>query len=500
MIGKKIIIGLILAVIFFSMTGFSLAAPSWWPLVPCGTSVNPRECNRCDLFKLLKNIIDFVLLGLMPPVAMILFVWGGFLILMGGANPKWVARGKEIFWSTFKGILIILASWMITNTIIQNISEPGKVPGPWWQYQCTATVGATTGPPGGSGQTYSCNSNNQCIADATGQYSTSNCDNNCAPATNQLVINTTSLPNGQIGVNYSQTISVSGGKSPYDFEILNGNLPPGLVLNNVTGVISGTPTTNGTHSFTINIVDDSLPDNQSVEKQLTIIIGANVTTNCGDFNAVCLSLSCPALVKDTGVSSGQSSWAYLIPAVAAAHPISGVDTAKFLEAIMRIETGGRIDQISSSDPPSCGLMQLQAAEAQKFASKCGVTTQITCDWLRGRTGASLDVVAKASICMAAEYSISVRNSNCYKGQVRDLAAAYNGGGGCDSSQKDDNALALSISCSQQSTAVPKYETDCSGRSTVRYECLWDDLTHSTCNTGFKETRDYAGKFNGCYNK
>jgi len=57
-----------------------------------------------------------------------------------------------------------------------------------------------------------------------------------------LSISTSSLPDGTKGRTYSQTLQVSGGKSPYTWSISLGTLPAGLSLNSATGVISGTPT------------------------------------------------------------------------------------------------------------------------------------------------------------------------------------------------------------------------------------------------------------------
>jgi large repetitive protein len=36
-------------------------------------------------------------------------------------------------------------------------------------------------------------------------------------------------------------------------------LPPGLTLNSATGTISGTPTNNGTYSFTARVTDSGNP-------------------------------------------------------------------------------------------------------------------------------------------------------------------------------------------------------------------------------------------------
>ena len=136
------IIFFVIVLLFLISTNIASAAPSWWPLVPCGTSANPAECTRCDLFRLFKNIIDFVLIGLMPPVAAILFVWGGFLILMGGANPGWITQGRTIFWNTFMGVLILSSSWLITNTIIKSLADESVTNpnAPWYQFECRETV------------------------------------------------------------------------------------------------------------------------------------------------------------------------------------------------------------------------------------------------------------------------------------------------------------------------------------------------------------------------
>jgi len=62
------------------------------------------------------------------------------------------------------------------------------------------------------------------------------------------------LPNGTIGVAYSQTITASGGTPPYTFAVTSGVPPPGLVLS-IAGVLSGTPTTAGTYTFTVRATD-----------------------------------------------------------------------------------------------------------------------------------------------------------------------------------------------------------------------------------------------------
>lgn len=68
-----------------------------------------------------------------------------------------------------------------------------------------------------------------------------------------------SPPPATFGVPYSHAITVTGGTPPYTFIIISGALPDGLTLDSVTGVISGTPTAEGTFGFTIQVLvsDDS---------------------------------------------------------------------------------------------------------------------------------------------------------------------------------------------------------------------------------------------------
>lgn len=71
-----------------------------------------------------------------------------------------------------------------------------------------------------------------------------------------IQIITNSLPQGVIGVAYSQTVQTFGGTAPLTFSKPSGTLPTGLSLNTSTGNIHGTPTTAGVYTFTILVTDD----------------------------------------------------------------------------------------------------------------------------------------------------------------------------------------------------------------------------------------------------
>jgi hypothetical protein len=90
------------------------------------------------------------------------------------------------------------------------------------------------------------------------------------PTVTPLSVNTSSLPSGQVGVAYSQTLSASGGTAPYTWS--SGVLPAGLSLATSTGVVSGTPTTAvSSSSITFTVTDSGTPtQSKSVTLSLTI--------------------------------------------------------------------------------------------------------------------------------------------------------------------------------------------------------------------------------------
>jgi hypothetical protein len=70
------------------------------------------------------------------------------------------------------------------------------------------------------------------------------------------LILTSSLPGGNMGQPYSQTLQTSGGTTPFVWSITTGALPPGLTLN-TAGVIAGTPSQLGVFAFSVKLQDSA---------------------------------------------------------------------------------------------------------------------------------------------------------------------------------------------------------------------------------------------------
>src|SRR5450432_462485 len=91
---------------------------------------------------------------------------------------------------------------------------------------------------------------------------------NAAPPA--LGITTSSLAAGTVGAAYSQTLGASGGTPPYSWSVASGLLPAGLTLA-PGGIISGTPGTAGSSSFTVRVTDSAV---NSVTAVLSLTINA----------------------------------------------------------------------------------------------------------------------------------------------------------------------------------------------------------------------------------
>jgi hypothetical protein len=95
-----------------------------------------------------------------------------------------------------------------------------------------------------------------------------------ASAPPPVVISTTSLSNATVGTAYSNTLSATGGKTPYTWTLISGSLPTGITLHSA-GSLSGTTSQTGTFNLTVQVADSSSPK-LTASKALTLTVAASV--------------------------------------------------------------------------------------------------------------------------------------------------------------------------------------------------------------------------------
>jgi len=82
-------------------------------LVPC----KGADCTAEDLYTLIGNVIRFAL-DFAAIIAVVIILWGGFLILISGGSTDRLSQGKGAITAAIVGLIIVLSAWLIVNTLI----------------------------------------------------------------------------------------------------------------------------------------------------------------------------------------------------------------------------------------------------------------------------------------------------------------------------------------------------------------------------------------------
>lgn len=82
------------------------------------------------------------------------------------------------------------------------------------------------------------------------------------------------LPVGIMGQAFSFQFAADGGSPPLLWQLVEGNLPPGIQLNSSSGLLTGTPTSVGEFRFVIEVTDSSQPRAVAREKLVLHILAA----------------------------------------------------------------------------------------------------------------------------------------------------------------------------------------------------------------------------------
>jgi len=145
---KKIL--LIISIIIVLAFPLFVKAQLGGPIVPCGGR-DQNPCTLCDIFKMAKTIIDFLLIAIFL-IATVIIVIGGIRILTSAGSPEHVDKGKKMITYSITGVLIALLSWIILAELFialvgKQTAEQGGAEGfpwPWNEIQC---VGGGSAPP-----------------------------------------------------------------------------------------------------------------------------------------------------------------------------------------------------------------------------------------------------------------------------------------------------------------------------------------------------------------
>lgn len=162
-----------------------------------------------------------------PPIGTVGNAYTATLIAAGGTAPlKWsIASGSlpaGLTFDTTTGTISGTPTSVGTSSFVVRITDSSDIP-----YAVTApeTIVISTGQGGGQ--------------------------------SGPLTVIGGNPPAGTVGSAYATSLQATGGTAPYSWSITSGALPTGLTLASSSGVIAGTPTTQGASSFTAQAQDAS---------------------------------------------------------------------------------------------------------------------------------------------------------------------------------------------------------------------------------------------------
>ncbi len=132
MIRRELVVraAVLLTTVFFIAPSIALAAGA----LP--GQIVPEKCNQvggcqsvCDLATVAQNVLNT---GIYIAVFLsaVLFAWAGWLYLTSAAGNE-ISRAKEIFANVAVGLIIILAGWLVVDTLMRTLVGNGGNFGPW---------------------------------------------------------------------------------------------------------------------------------------------------------------------------------------------------------------------------------------------------------------------------------------------------------------------------------------------------------------------------------
>lgn len=92
-------------------------------LVPCG-SPGQDQCTTNHVVAFANNLITW-LISILGVIAVIALIITGFKLVTSAGNPSAWSAAKEMFTNIVIGIIIILAAWLVVDTILKGFTDEG---------------------------------------------------------------------------------------------------------------------------------------------------------------------------------------------------------------------------------------------------------------------------------------------------------------------------------------------------------------------------------------
>lgn len=128
--------------LFLLVPAFALAVEAG-ELVPC----KGPDCQACHLMELGRRLLNW-LITISIVIIGVIAAWAGFKMVTSAGNPGGVSQAKGMFTNALIGLLILLSSWLIIDTVMKQLTyQSGTVNGvefgPWNELKCVLQQSGT---------------------------------------------------------------------------------------------------------------------------------------------------------------------------------------------------------------------------------------------------------------------------------------------------------------------------------------------------------------------
>jgi hypothetical protein len=119
----------------FALPLAAFAQPGITSSIVSNLSCSGVDCQLCHLMELVQITMTFmVYLGTL--FAGLVFAYAGFMLVLYKGGIAQRTQAKQIAWKVLWGFLIMLAAWLIVDTIMKTVLNAGF--GPWNEITCVA--------------------------------------------------------------------------------------------------------------------------------------------------------------------------------------------------------------------------------------------------------------------------------------------------------------------------------------------------------------------------
>jgi hypothetical protein len=89
-------------------------------LVKCGNE-GQAPCTFDDIFTLIGSVIDFILVQLVPAIAVVGVVWAAIIMMTSAGDPGKFETGKRTITYIVVGLAVIYLAWFLVSSFITFI-------------------------------------------------------------------------------------------------------------------------------------------------------------------------------------------------------------------------------------------------------------------------------------------------------------------------------------------------------------------------------------------